>query len=212
MKRMVTLLPMPLRLSVDVLLMLQVLSGVDDHWWEEVEQGGCVLYQTFGALALVVSMATYLSPLPPHTQMEVVVTQLVPLLEERGVGLHWKPADTFISVFCHSSSSSAEAEPPQEDRQGEAETIVHTSPTQFPSYPHLSASVLPFLVDASLVDRWLAEGYEMTQLLQLGLMESTWHRWPLMYDPEGYAASWIKQCRGEELVCVDATDRYAQRA
>ena len=196
-------------LSVDALLLLQALSGVDDHWQEEVEQGGCVLHQTLGALALVVSLTTYLSPLPPHTQMEIVVTQLAPLLEERGVGLHWKPADPFISSFCHSSSPSVEADPPQEDRQGEAETIAHTSPTPFPSYPHLSASVLPFLVDASLVDGWLAEGYEMTQLLQLGLMESTWHRWPLMYDPEGYAASWIRQCRGEELVCVDATDRYA---
>ena len=185
---------------------------MDDQWREDAEHGGCALHQTLGALTLVISMATYLSPLPPHTQMEIVVNQLVPLLEERGVDVHWKPSDPFVSVFCHSSSFSLGAKTPQEDRQGEVENsaIVHTSPAPepFPSYPHLSASILPFLVEASLVDGWLAEGYELSRLLQLGLMESTWHRWPLMYDPEGYAASWIKQSRGEELVWVDATDRY----
>ena len=184
---------------------------MDDQWQEDAEQDGCALHQTLGALTLVVSMATYLSPLPPHTQMEIIVNQLAPLLEERGVDLHWKPSDPFVSAFFPSSSLSMGDKTSQEDRQvpqGDVETSTIVSPEPFSSYPHLSASILPFLVDASLVDGWLAEGYELSQVLQLGLMESTWHRWPLMYDPEGYAASWIKQSRGEELVWVDATDRY----
>ena len=60
-------------------------------------------------------------------------------------------------------------------------------------------AALPFLVDESFVNSWLAEGYGVSQLLPLTLVETAWNRWPLVYDPEGFAALWIKQSRGEEL-------------
>lgn len=190
-----------------------------------MKRDGCVLHQSIGALTLTTVMATYLSHLPPHTQMEIVNNELRPTLEERGVGLeesgvglHWKATNPFMNMFCLLSCSSIEASIPhqaasallQDTATTEDPTAKNISPVSetFPSYSHLSASALPFLVDESFVNGWLAEGYGVSQLLPLALVETVWNRWPLVYDPEGFVALWIKQCRGEELVCLDATDRY----
>lgn len=187
-----------------------------------MKRDGCVLHQSIGDLTLTTVMATYLSHLPPHTQMEIVNNELSPTLEERGVGLeesgvglHWKAANPFINMFCLSSCSSSQA---SILHQAASALLQDTATTEdptaspvsemFPSYSNLSASALPFLVDESFVNSWLAEGYGVSQLLPLALVETAWNRWPLVYDPEGFAALWIKQCKGEELVCLDATDRY----
>ena len=190
-----------------------------------MKRDGCVLHQSIGDLTLTTVMATYLSHLPPHMQMEIVNNELRPTLEERGVGLeesgvglHWKAANPFMNMFCLSSCSSIQASIPhqaasavlQDTATTEDPTAKNISPVseKFPSYSHLSASAFPFLVDESFVNSWLAEGYGVSQLLPLTLVETAWNRWPLVYNPEGFAASWIKKCRGEELVCLDATDRY----
>ena len=190
-----------------------------------MKKGGCVLHQSIGALTLTTVLATYLSHLPPHTQVEIVNNQLRPTLEERGVGLeekgvglNWKPANPFMSMFSLSPCPSIQASIPHKDASAlQQDTTMAEDPSSkkispvsetFPSYGHFSASILPFLVDESFVDGWLAEGYGVSQLLHLALVETAWNRWPLVYDPEGFAASWIKRCKGEELVCLDATDRY----
>ena len=151
---------------------------------------------TVGGLALSVTVAVYFSAAPPHVQVEVLNNHLKPVLEERGVQLQWKPADAFLSAIYKPS--------PQENA-----TLPSNESKVVTSYSQLCLKVLPHMLPEVFVDEWLAKGYSLPQLVPVGLIVSSWNKWPMIYDPDGFAVCWIQQYREEELIILDACDRLA---
>ena len=183
-----------------------------EQWQCDKDTACSSLTHTIGGLALTTTLAVYLSSLLPHAQLDILHCQLRPVLEERGIELHWKAADSFL--ITHSNTEHNTKPSPQEDKTDQSEdsnkALPHSPvvPTQAtPTYTNLCISLLPHLVSESFVDHWLVEGYQPVQLLPVALVSSSWNRWPLVYDPEGFARTWVKQFTGEELVTLDATDR-----
>ena len=220
-----------------------------------------------GELATAVALAMFLGPCPPHTQQHTLTQHLAPLLQERGVGLHWQTADDLIRVLCLPSQEVAAVDPTSgegpcsihtgselgltsagllhsnllllsyishsclygsptesyyyfgvllttsactttaDDITGQSSTHCTNEPLAPPTYAHLCSSLLPLLVPGEFLDQWLARGYSLPELLRVGGVVSAWNRWPLIYDPEGFAVSWLQRYRGEELRELDATTR-----
>ena len=166
------------------------------------------LTESIGACCLSVSHAVYLSPLEPHIQMDIINNQIVPVMQERGVELHWEKQDEFLSAFVGlDHDSEDEVATSLDDSLNGPEIRQQVSSSQTLSYSSLCSSLLRTLVPESFTDHWLSIGGNLVQLLSFALMTSSWNRWPLAYDPHGLAGNWIEQYVGETLVSLDASDR-----
>ena len=203
--------------------LLQSLSGVYEHWRGELNTNSTIITNTVGALCLCASIAVYLSPLAPHVQMEIVNSQLVPVLEDRGIELCWKSTNKFANVVTSFSSSSnddtqaddrgdtSEVNTADEESDRNKTCCVYAkdcSKSQLnSSFASLCSCVVSLLVKESFSDQWLAQCCSLPHLLPCSLVHSMWNRWPLIYDPQGFAAQWLTQYN-EKLVRLDASDRY----
>lgn len=172
------------------------MSGTHEQWQSELDATTCTVTQMIGGLALTVSLAVYMSSVPPHTQMNVVNSHLKPVLAERGIELKWKDSNSLIDMHLVKANSKQMTDSADKDEtEDEA------------NYIRLCTSMLPLLLPEAFINSWSAKGCSLPQLLQIGLVVSSWNKWPLVYDPESFAATWLKEYRGEELLVLDATDR-----
>ena len=190
-----------------------------------------------GALCLSVTTLSYLAPLQPHQQMEVINDQLVPLFEERGVKLCWRKDTNSLSNMLKRVSQCIEE---QTSSNGEAVVSkvdsctgeINLSPSQNPSssqngcdsaltdcskdalslsYASSTSKLASLLVDETFLDKWLTSSCTSSSLsfmLPCALVHAAWHRWPLVCDRHRFASMWIREYVGDGLVCLDGRDRY----
>ena len=182
--------------------------------------------QSVGALCLANTMACYLSSLEPHLQMDVLNTQLVPILRERGVSLHWRAINHFmlavagIDVTPSPGEGREEHLRASEHEMAESEDAIAESTGASPcsldcesmlsqSHSSVSAFMLAHMIPESVGDQWLSlsgEYHSLSYLLCSGLIHTAWNKWPLVVDPQDLASQFIKQ-RRKDLTCLDASNR-----
>lgn len=196
------------------------MSGFHEHWQSELESSNEAISHNMGALCLTVTVSCYLASAEAHVQMEVVNNQIVPILQERGISLHWKTCNTFMKTI-----SDVSGPPSSSDNDGDRDSIqvaelgggdedmsagARSSKALLScSYASLSGCVLTHMISESLADRWLslaATHHSPPYLLCSGLICTSWNRWPLVYDPQDLALRSITQCN-KDVVCMDATNR-----
>lgn len=170
---------------------------------------------SIGALATSVGVATYLSSSDPCTLASVMATCLVPVLEERGLALSWGQTSPGVFYFdtpktIHPLSQVGEGETTPSEPFGPAVQSLMTgdgAQATCVSFSALSAALASQLVSWPLIDRWSAEGFGPTQLLSMATLASSWNKWPLVYDPDGFAEAWLRHCHGDELTVLDVGER-----
>ena len=207
---------------------------MDEQWKQEMEDVSVAITSSVGALCLSVSMVVYLAPLNTHEQMEAINSQLVPLLDERGVQLCWKRVNSLVDVMKQVSQGTQlhipspggeEVTRKVDDHTGELQvspaqsSATTTSKTSkdcskqalSSSYASCCACLQYLLVEEQFLDEWLTSNStcpSLAYLMPCSLVHSVWNRWPLVCDPHGFASKWIKGYVGQELVCLDGRDRY----
>ncbi len=154
---------------------------------------------TLGGLVLTVALSVYLGAVPHPTQLEVINRDLRSVLEERGVSMQWRAPSGLLQQF---STQTLAHTLDDEDKEAETQHLT--------SYYQLCTNALSHLVPESLTDQWFLAGFSLPNLLPMAMVTSQWNRWPLIHDPNGAAATWIKQTRGEQLVTLTAMDRSAR--
>ena len=75
------------------------------------------------------------------------------------------------------------------------------------SYLTLCGRVLSQIVPDAFSSQWLGCGYSLPAVLAMGLAVHGWHRWTLLYDPEGLAVQWLQEWRGEKMMTLDYRER-----
>ena len=169
------------------------------------------LSRSIGSCCLSLCVAVYLSSLPPHTQLEVINNQVIPVMtHERGVELVWPENNRYLSAFVTerdvpvATPAGAVATPPGKDNSAEGQScdVSHVL-----SYSALSKCLVSTLVPPSFSDHWIGECGSLPQLLSFSLVESSWRRWPLVHDPHGMARQWVRTLVGEPLIILDGSDR-----
>ena len=194
-----------------VLSLTQTLSPVHEVWLSQSTDVMTALSRSIGSCCLSVCVAVYLSCLPPHTQLEVINNQIIPVMtHERGVELVWPENNRYLSTFVTESDvlvatpTDAVATPPGKDNsaEGQAHEVSHML-----SYSALSKCLVSSLVPPSFSDRWIGGCGSLPQLLSFSLVESSWRRWPLVHDPHGLAGRWMRTLVGEPLIVLDGSDR-----
>ena len=79
---------------------LQVLSEPYQEWEGQLSTATHALARGLGSLAVSVCVPVYLASSPPHTQLDIVRTVVLPLLRERGVALVWGRDQPAMGSFC----------------------------------------------------------------------------------------------------------------
>lgn len=147
---------------------------------------------------------------------------LVPVLQERGVSLHWRTCNTFMQEIAGISTGtwkscsiirrdSVDVEQSEVDTEGKDQPTVPQEDDDVLSRSHasLSGCMLGHMISETLVDRWLSlpvTHHSLSYLLCSCLVLTSWNKWPLVVDPQNLAFQYISQCR-EEVVCLDGADR-----
>ena len=161
--------------------------------------------------------------------MEVINVKLVPILEERGIELSWENCNKFMraisdvstahrgndteSVVARKDSVGVEPEDTESKDLDEARDIKNSVSHLSSSYASLSSCMLSRMVPEDVSDHWLSLStahLSLSFLLCSGLVHTSWNKWPLIFDPQNLASEWIQKY-DEEVVCLDATDRYSLR-
>ena len=184
-----------------------------------------------GVLCLQVALSCYLASTQHHIQMELINVDLVPLLKERGMELHWELCNSFLSsmpsLSAKANSGAKKARnlshTSEDDEKGEKKTdstvcsmegnlSKNNSPAaeqhMAKSFAFLSECLLCHIIPEALVDEWLSlpvAFHSPCFLLFAGLIHNSWNKWPLLYDPQGFASNWINSYK-EGVVCIDARD------
>ncbi len=183
------------------LLNSQTLSGAHTDWLSQSTDVTAALSKAMGACCLSVCLAVYLSPLSPHTQLEAINQQVIPVMRERGIELYWPGADQYLSAFASGN--------PTENHDNATYLDASTrSVSQVQSYSDLAQAVVSTLAPRSFTDRWISGCGSVSQLLGLCLIQQSWRRWPLVFDPQGLAGRWIRTAVGETLVTLDGDNRW----
>ena len=169
----------------------QVLSASYVEWGDQLDSANHALAQGLGSLAISMSIPVYLAAVPPHTQLHIVHTVLLPLLRERGVPVVWSGEQPALSSFCDHEDDTSTTDRPY-------------SPS---SYAALCQSVLPQLAPPTFTTRWLKQAHSLPAVLGMSLAALSWRRPVLMYDPEAFASHWLREWKGEELMIVDCRER-----
>ena len=165
------------------------------EWDEQLNTATHALVQGLASLAISVCIPVYLASVPPHTQLDIVHSVIVPLLKERGLPLVWDSERLAIGSFFQ----------PSTDRDASSTDNALTS---FPSsYPALCQAVLPRLAPPIFTTRWLEQAYSVPAVLSMSLAALSWHRAALIHDPEDLAGRWLREWKGEELMIVDYRER-----
>lgn len=158
------------------------------EWDERLNTAAHALAQGLGSLAVSVCVPAYLASVPPHTQLNIVHSIILPLLRERGMPLVWSSEQLAMGSFC--------------------QPVIERDSTSFPSsYPALCQAVLPQLSPATFTTKWLEQAYSLPTVLSMSLAALSWHRSVLLHDPEAFASRWLKEWKGEELMVVDYRER-----
>lgn len=200
-----------------------------------------------GVLALAACYTSYLTPLPPTSTLSIINNHLLPCITEKGftidmssklvLGLFqpnlvpsFTSSPRSLSADRSSNSSVSNAEdappsnpPPPSPPPPTATPHLLTVPIEedrptISNFDELSHCLLTTLSSESLSSHHVYTAINTNQLLQMALIGGAWNRWPLVYDPEGLAVKFIKQCWGKEaeeekenskgVVVLDARDRY----
>ena len=166
------------------------------EWEDQLNTATHALSQSLGSLALSLCIPVYLASIPPHTQLDLVHSVLLPLLRERGVPVVWGGEQLAVGSFCEPATTNSD-------------TLTSSdAPTLFPSsYPALCRSVLPQLAPPTFTAQWLEKACSLPAVLLMSLAALSWHRSVLLYDPDSSASSWLRQWKGEELMVVDYRER-----
>lgn len=164
----------------------QALTPVSELWKEEEVCLSNCLHDHLGLLILGTALATYLGSVPPHVQMILVNAHLQHLLIERGVALQWKVPHP-LTFYDYSA--------PEEGKDGGC------------TYSQFSACVLPLLCDELTLVKWVAMGYNLSQLVHATLLLSSWKRWPLAFDTNQIVVSMLGEHIGDRLVVLDWSSR-----
>ena len=183
------------------LLIFQTLSGAHTDWLSQSTDVTAALSKAMGACCLSVCLAVYLSPLPPHTQLDAINQQILPVMRERGIELYWPETDQYLSAFVSEN-------PTENNTDSHNNDSVSCSVTQVQSYSDLTQAIVSTLATRSFTDRWMGGCGSVSQLMGLCLIEQSWHRWPLVFDPQGLAGRWIRTAVGETLVTLDGDNRW----
>ena len=166
-----------------------------------------------GTLAASLCVATYLSSSNPCTLASVTETCLAPVLEERGLALCW--GQTSPSVFYldtpeteHPLSQAGEGKTTPSEMLGPVNQspVTGDEPTCV-SFTTMSAALASRLISLPLINQWTIAGLSPTQLLSMTTLASSWNKWPLVYDPDGFAEAWLRCCHGDELTVLDMGER-----
>lgn len=198
------------------MFIIQSLSGLHDSWRNQLESSTTAIGHSVGALCVATTLACYLASTEPHSQMEVINVHIVPLLQERGIGLYWKTCNAFTRVMaelCHTPSaveaSTTKDSPGPEPKERENEDTTDCKVLLSSSYSSLSWCVLSHMIPELLADRWLSVPsmcHSLPYMLCSALIHTSWNKWPLVYDPQNLALKCMREC-SKELVTLDATDR-----
>lgn len=166
----------------------QVLSASYVEWDEQLNTATHALVNSLGSLAITVCVPIYLASAPPHTQLNVIHSTILPLLRERGMAVVWNTEQLAIGSFC--------------------QPFIGRDASTFPSsYPALCQAILPQLAPVSFIMQWLEQAYSLPVVLAMALTAHSWQQSVLLYDPEALAGSWLRQWKGEELMVVDYRER-----
>ena len=144
---------------------------------------------------------------------------LVPVLQERGVSLHWRTCNTFMQAIagistdtlksCDIARDSVEVERSDAEMDNQPTVPQEEDDVLSRSHASLSGCMLGHMISETLVDRWLSlpvTHHSLSYLLCSCLVFTSWNRWPLVVDPQNLAFQCILQCR-KEVVCLDGADR-----
>ncbi len=202
-------------------LFVQTLSDVHSDWSSQPTDVMATLSRAAGMCCLSVCLAVYLTPLAPHTQLNVINTQLLPVMHERGVDLHFPEKDQLLSAFVMNDENPLENDSKELDKtpttlndEGNPQSSVDSSSTDSVlhvcSYSELAQAIVSTISPPSAMHRWLSECGSVSQCMGIGLLEGAWQRWPLVYDPQGLAREWVKATHGDTLISLDGDNRWAR--
>ena len=194
--------------NVRTYVCVQALADTPDGWSVEMANSCTLVTNKIGALALSVAMATYLSCSTPCTQSRVLDTCLKPVLEERGIPLLWGRGGLSASPAPPTSAEPAEAAPSSDASSPPLSPLPSDGPQpEATSFAATSGAAVSLLTTPAFVDRWSATGAGPTELLPVVTLLSPKSKWPLVYDPDGFAEAWLRRCHGDELMVLDASER-----
>ncbi len=189
---------------------LQTLSEVNSDWSSQPTDITATLSKAVGMCCLSVCVSVYLPPLPTHTQLDIINSQVLPIMKERGVELHFPVKDQLLSAFVSENHISKDLDktPSNEDDVSHCidestQSVIHVC-----SYSELAQAVVSTIAPQSSMHSWLSSCCSVSQTIGFGLVEGAWRKWPLMYDPHGLAREWVKSTIGETLISLDGENRW----
>ena len=195
----------------------QSLSGVQGHWNSLLKLSDDAVRQSIGGLCLSVTVSCYLASEEPHVLMEMVHVQLVPLLMERGVEMFWDTGSNLLTIMPSISHTTHVCDETAHEKSMSGGTVsvevtlpendLSTSSRLVScSYASLCNCLLSYTIPEALVEIWFSQpviSHSPSFLFFAGLLDTSWNRWPLIFDPQGMAFRWVF-CYKEGVVHLDA--------